>query len=234
MVPSFPAIFSPKLREFDRVVRRIQPVLVAHYGDRLAAVLASEARQEYASLIPDLPDLGGRQPHTQFLTATAWFLAMYRVLQRQGESLEESGRLVYALSAAYLKAYPAFTHRLLGFMSFSPRYLKRLQARAEESQLRRIPGDYVYTFIPGDRLSFDYGVDYTTCAGLEFLRTHTASELAPYLCAVDKLYSDLLGWGLVRTMTLADGAEKCDFRFYKGGSTRIALPAALQDKPKED
>jgi hypothetical protein len=41
-------------------------------------------------------------------------------------------------------------------------------------------------------------------------------------------YSEMLDWGLIRTQTLAEGAGKCDFRFKKGGPTRVALPASLR------
>jgi hypothetical protein len=34
--------------------------------------------------------------------------------------------------------------------------------------------------------------------------------------------SDAFGWGLARTQTLADGCPHCDFRFIKGGYTRIS------------
>jgi len=44
----------------------------------------------------------------------------------------------------------------------------------------------------------------------------------------DILSSELLGWGLKRTMTLAEGAERCDFRFKKGGETRVAVPEPLE------
>jgi hypothetical protein len=59
-------------------------------------------------------------------------------------------------------------------------------------------------------------------------------ELAPHVCAVDKVTSELLGWGLTRTMTLAEGFAKCDFRFKKGGETSVATRAELKlpDKPK--
>ncbi|MBU2608259.1 MAG: hypothetical protein KKF26_02975 [Chloroflexi bacterium] len=31
-----------------------------------------------------------------------------------------------------------------------------------------------------------------------------------------------MGWGLIRTETLADSSERCDFRFKKGGELRIS------------
>jgi hypothetical protein len=38
----------------------------------------------------------------------------------------------------------------------------------------------------------------------------------------DIALSDALGWGLIRTQTLADGCSHCDFRFKKDGETRIS------------
>jgi hypothetical protein len=57
---------------------------------------------------------------------------------------------------------------------------------------------------------------------LNFLREQGADEIAPYLCALDQISSEKLGWGLIRTSTLAEGGKVCDFRFKKGGPTRIS------------
>ena len=54
------------------------------------------------------------------------------------------------------------------------------------------------------------------CSSCKLLKAQDAMELAPFVCAIDKVTSELLGWGLTRTMTLAEGFEKCDFRFKKG------------------
>ena len=89
------------------------------------------------------------------------------------------------------------------------------------------------TFIEADGRSFDYGFDYTECAGCQFLNRQGASELAPFLCAVDKVASEILGWGLTRTMTIAGGFNKCDFRYKKGGSTNIVLPPSIEGAPTE-
>ena len=43
-----------------------------------------------------------------------------------------------------------------------------------------------------------------------------------YVCLSDMALSDAMGWGLKRTETLADGCDKCDFRFRKGAATEIS------------
>jgi hypothetical protein len=191
--------------------------------------LLAETRREFEALIPQLPYIGGKQPFTEFIVFTGMLLAVYRVSQAHGKTVEETGELVYEIGRAFIKPSPAFLTRFFGGMNFSRFYLRRLRKRAAESHLRQYPDDYVYNFVEGDGKTFDYGVDYLECASCKFLAKQGASELAPYLCPVDILYSDALGWGLMRTQTLAEGAPKCDFRFKKGGKTKVAVPASLQN-----
>ena len=71
---------------------------------------------------------------------------------------------------------------------------------------------------------------YLECATYNILKEQGAHELGQYLCAADKFYSDTFGWELKRTMTLTEGYEKYDFRFKRGGETRIAIPTALSQR----
>jgi hypothetical protein len=209
------------LKDFDKTSKQIRGVLVAKYGEAQADAMAGEVRLEYERLIPDLPYVGGRQPFTRFIISTAWCLAMYRVLKAHGRTVQEAGPLVYELTAKMTYDYPWFVRWFIGRMCFCQLLLGNLKKTAAESHQRRYPGGYVYTFVEGDGKEFDWGVDYTECASCKFLGEHGASELGPYLCLVDEVYSEAFGWGLTRTKTLADGYEKCDFRFKKDGRTRI-------------
>ena len=139
----------------------------------------------------------------------------------QGADVKEAGELAYLLSRTYLERVPGFARRLLGYMSFSPRYKSNLHQRAEASQKNPYPRGYIAFYVEGDGVNFDFGVDYHRCATLTFLQEQGAAGLAPYLCACDYLYSEMLGWGLTRTTTLAEGGDWCDFRFKRGRPTRI-------------
>jgi len=77
-------------------------------------------------------------------------------------------------------------------------------------------------YLLGDGASFDWGVDYVACGNYEFMKAQGAEEFAPYVCMSDIALSEALGWGLTRTETLADGCDRCDFRFTKGGATHIS------------
>ncbi|HSB65176.1 MAG TPA: L-2-amino-thiazoline-4-carboxylic acid hydrolase [Anaerolineales bacterium] len=209
------------LGDFDQMVRTVKNPIISKFGELKAKELVEKARWEYQRLLPDLPYVGGEQPFTQFVIASGWFLAFYRVMQAQDASVDEAGKLAYLLSQTYLERVPGFARKLLGYMTFSHRYLKKLQNRAESSHSHPFPRGYVFSFIPGDGVSFDYGVDYHQCATWTLFQEQGAAGLTPYLCACDYLYSRLLGWGLTRTTTLSEGGSVCDFRFKRGGPTKI-------------
>lgn len=215
---------SRLLDRFDRSVERGKGALVARYGDHNAESLIRDSRQEYEGLIPQIPDIGNRSPFLRFLLPATRYLAIYRAVQKQGGALEDAGALIYDMSEAEFRAMPRFARRMIGSVWFSRWFRKRLKKQAAETQLREYPEGYVLSYVEGDGQSFDYGVDYTECGGCKFLSAQGATELAPYLCAVDKVASEMLGWGLTRTTTLAEGGARCDFRFKKGGETHVAGP----------
>jgi len=209
------------LKSFDKSIVRNKRVLISRYGNERTNSLINEARQEYEALIPQIPFIGDRSPFLIFLLPTSRYLAIYRVLQRMGLTIEESGQIINQMNQCELNTIPNFLRRIIGYLWFSPLFIWRLKKRAKESQERKYPGGYVLTFIKGDGRTFDYGLDYIECAGCKFLSQQGAPELAPFLCELDKTSSEILGWGLTRTMTLAKGHKKCDFRFKKGGKTNI-------------
>lgn len=216
------------LKQFNLIAKTSNSVLSRYFGEENLANLVAEARREFEALIPQLPYIGGKQPLTEFIVFTGMLLAVYRVSQAHGKTVEQTGELVYEIGRVFIKSSPAFVLSLFTPMNFTKYYWKRLQNRAVESHERKYPDGYVFDFVEGDGKTFDYGVDYLECASCKFLAKQGAPELAAYICPVDILYSEALGWGLRRTMTLAEGAEKCDFRFKKGGPTKVAVPAALE------
>jgi hypothetical protein len=212
------------LKDFDRSVGRVEGVLAARFGEAQARALRQEAHSEYDALIPQIPYIGDRSPFLVFLLPASRYLAVYRVLRKQGLTVEDAGHVVSEMGEAELRAVPRPMRRVIRFLWFSAWFTGRLKLRAAESQRRLYPGDYVLTHVQGDGQDFDFGVDYEECAICKFLDAQDAGELAPYVCAVDKVASETLGWGLSRTMTLAEGRERCDFRFKRGGETEVAAP----------
>jgi hypothetical protein len=218
------------LRGFDKSLNRVRVLLYSWLGAEQAEILIRDSRQEYEVLIPRIPFIGRRNPLLVFFLPTTRYLAIYRSFTKQGLTIEDAGYLAFEIGTEELKSIPSIVRHFISYLWFSPWFLKRIKKRAMETQHRMYPGNYVMTFVEGNGREFAYGVDYIECASCKFLEAENALELAPFVCAVDKTASELLGWGLKRTMALAKGSLRCDFRFTKGGETHVEIPQSLEDQ----
>jgi len=208
------------LKDFDGVFKRSKPFLVSRFGESTPRFV-EETRREYENIIPFIPYLGGMEPFTRYVISAALYTALYRVLQNHGKSLEEAGQFIYDLTEAFLNSYPKLFLRFLTGDIFSKKLTEKAKKGAEATQRLVYPENYVFSYVEGDGVEFDYGIEYTECAVCKFMKAVGAPELTPYICNVDIISSDKYGWGLKRTMTIAEGHPTCDFRFKKGGKTDI-------------
>jgi hypothetical protein len=219
------------LRQFDKFLTRSRPLLAERYGEEVAAEMHREMLTEYERLIPQTPYIGGKKnPLTDNLVQSGWALALYRVVCRRGSTLEEAGELIHLAVQARIDRIPAFLRPWLGMLTFGKRYHRRMQEAARRSQARQYPGDWVWEVIEGDGKTFDLGMDFTECGIVKLLHAQGADELGPYLCNLDYVTMGGMGIGLRRTMTLAWGCKKCDFRLIKGGETPPAWPPRFVER----
>ena len=216
---------SKLLSKYKKTLKPLRPVFLPRFGSDLTDTILEEVLKEYEALTPDLPYIGGDENMmTEFLIESAHCLAIYRVLKPRGKTVEDIGEIIYEMIEARLAEVPAFILYLYGLFKYNRFYEKRLKEQAEKSQERRYAGDFVFNFIEGKGEEFDYGLDITECGICEFYKAQDAVELTPYVCLIDFPLSKAFNRGLVRTMTIAEGAEKCDFRFKKGRKTKEGWP----------
>jgi len=215
---------SELLKGHDKASKSLRKILASHFDDNLANTILMEARQEFESIIPKIPYIGGDENfNTKNLIMASSCLAIYRVLKAHGKSVEEIGRFIYEMCEV-LVDYPKFILRLIGRLKYGKRYEKKIKEWAIESQKLQYPGDWVSAFVEGDGREFDYGFDMTECGILKFFHAQDADEITPYICvSMDGVFSKAFNRGLVRTMTLAEGYDRCDFR-YKRGRQTFLLP----------
>lgn len=227
------------LKEFDVISRLLTSGLKAQYDEEFARRLHQEARQEYEKLIPDIPYIKGQRGKALniFLLATAQELALYKAMNALGKSAEEAWELCHRAVRLYAGRIPGWKKWLMRRLMFSRLVRKIFARRARRGERGRF-GDFEIEYLAGDGSEFDIGVNYHTCGNLQFAKDHGGEAFAPYICMSDIALSDALGWGLIRTQTLADGCDHCDFRFKKGGATRVSskTPAvqATIDKIQRD
>ena len=216
------------LGRFDRAARYYRPILAARLADESPDEIVRETRREFERLLPAIPYIGGRKNSlTRILVGCTMSLALYRILKGRGVSEKEIGHIVVEIEESRVGTYPRLLVRLAGWYIHSPvgkRRLKRMMV--EHSQEHGYPGGWVATFLEGDGRSFDFGIDYTECALVKFFDQQGAGEFTRYLCLIDFVQQRALGTGFCRTTTLAEGGERCDFRWKKGQETRRAWPPA--------
>ena len=201
---------------FDLAARLIRGVGVARYGERFAKIVVAEARREYELLLPQLPYIGGRRnPLTQIMVSAGMFLALYRAMKAQGREVDEIGAFVYAGVEKVYGYLPRCVLYVYGGLSFTERRQRKARELALESQKRRYAGDWVYAVVEGDGEDFDYGLDFVECGICKFFHAQEADEFARHMCRLDFIMSERMGMGLARTQTIAEGGDKCDFRYKR-------------------
>jgi hypothetical protein len=210
------------LKEFGHTLRLIEDFLVKRYGNDFADRLKLAVHQEYEKLIPEIPFINGfrGKPLNQFLIITAQELATYLAMKKSEKSAREAWELCHEALRLKLAEIPKWKKWLMKFLFFSPPVRMIFKMRARKNEKARL-GGFEIEYLVDHGSDFDFGVNYLQCGNLKFANEHGGEEFAPYICMSDIALSDSLGWGLIRTKTLADGCGHCDFRFKKDAATQI-------------
>ena len=211
------------LKDFDRTSALMKDSLVERYGEEFAGTLEKDVRQEYEKLIPEIPFIKGLRAKVfnTFLVITAQELATYKGMKKHGKPPAEAWELCHQALRLRLAKIPQWKRWLLKHLMFSSLMKKIIATRARQQQKFNF-GDFKIEYLIGEGDDFDLGVNYFQCGNLRFVVEHGGEEFAPYICMSDIALSDAFGWGLLRTQTLADGCDRCDFRFKKGAATQIS------------
>ena len=211
------------LQRFDRTAHLMESTLNERYGKELADNLYTDTREEYEKIIPEIPLIKGWRARAlnAFLLVTAQELAVYKAMKKHGKPKEEAWELCHQAIRLRMDGYPKIKKWLIKKLMFSGLLKRIVKMRAEQNVQMKV-GDFEIRYITGDGKEFDWGVDYVKCGNYNFLKAQGAEEFAPYVCMSDIALGDTLGWGLIRTQTIADGYETCDFRFKSGSESRIS------------
>lgn len=214
------------MKDFDRASGWYRPLLVEKYGEEFANLVLQEAWQEYESLIPQIPFIGGSKVHmTSDLLESVPHLAYLRVLRKYGKSAEECREIIFCSLQTRIAQYPRVLLRIMGWITFTKAYVRILQRQAVEAQKRTYPGGFVFEILTGDGKDFDWGLNFTECGICKFYQAQNAYDLLPIVCSIDYILSDAFGYGLVRTQTLAEGAPSCNPRMKRGRRTEWRFPS---------
>lgn len=174
---------------------------------RFSAQIYREVNCEYRTIIRNAKDIGKSRLMSAYCMG-AYFIALNRITKL---SAEEN----YALFKNGLYANVIFRKAMGNAEQYLDR--KKLPGRlkwSEESHKRKYENDWVVDILDKTD-SFELGYDYLECGICKLCRDEECPELAKYLCRMDFVLADLMGMKLERTMTIAEGKPKCDFRYSR-------------------
>lgn len=161
-----------------------------------------------------------KNPMDRRLFISGYFLAVIQLLDREGKSMDEIRKLVISIASEYVRPknkWQAFLKRLpaklikTGLAALLFKIMDQMVSR------RSHPDGFRVRVITGkeETLGLGYGVDILECGICKLFARHSFSKYASLLCEVDYITSTMAGLSLVRTGTIANGAERCDFRFKR-------------------
>lgn len=159
-------------------------------------------------------------PLDRRLDLMAYFLATIQALQEKRFDFQMIQTVCTEIALEYVrpknrlqKWFKKLPPKLIG-MPLSRLFLKRMHKKIsqkwhEDGFRAELIMDKKETYGLG------YGIDILECGICKLFDKHNAQEYTPILCEVDKITSNLAGLELIRKGTIANGADKCDFRFKK-------------------
>ena len=167
-----------------------------------------EVKKEYRMILDRAKDIGKNNMLASAYYLAAYFIAMCR---HTGLSPEENLKILEE-GIQNSRLTPLMLGNANQYLSEKKMITRRKWA--EETQQRKYENDWVVNFIePYDQYAF--GLDYHECGVCKLCRDEGCPELARYLCKLDFMLVEVVGVHLDRTMVLAEGDPKCDFRFRK-------------------
>jgi len=211
------------LRDFESSCTLMRSSLKRRYGEELASKLASEARKQFEELIPEIPFIKGLRARSlnSFLLISAQELAVYKALDKRGKPPGEAWELCHEALRLRLAAFPRWKRRFMRWIMFS-RLIRQVVAKRVRKKEKYQFGDFEIEYVISDGDQFHFGVNYLQCGNYKFVAEHGGAAFAPFICMSDIALGEAMGWGLIRTQTLADGFPCCNFRFRKGAPTQIS------------
>lgn len=193
-------------------------ILKEHYPKKFRRLL-SEIDMSFDSLSKDIAFASDSQnPLDKRMGLCAYFLAMIKVLEKQGIPFDGIRKICLNVAYEYVRPKNFFQKwaKQLPVKFINTRAGNRfLKVLNRKISAKGHPNGFRATIITDRKETFNlgYGIDILECGICKLYAKNKADHYAPILCEVDKVTSKLAGLVLVRSGTLANGADKCDFRF---------------------
>lgn len=165
-------------------------------------------KKNYKEIVLRASDIGSKNNLIGSYALAAYFIAMNRsnnLTPEKNCDLMENGLRHSKLFKMFMGSADDY---------FSEKKMAFRRQWSKETYKRKYKNDWVVDVLEKTD-DYEFGFDYRECGVCKLCKDEGCPELARYLCRLDFMIVDVMGIHLKRTMTLAEGGEKCDFRFSK-------------------
>jgi len=207
------------MKNFSKYTIGVRKLLAGKFDNDKIDKILKQMNNEFENLIPKIPYIGGDKNYfTDALIQSISYLAIFRILEKEGFSYREVGEIFYKLMDGEIRLDKENLEKSgkdPAQYIFEIEYINQIKSLAEESQKSTFPYDFVINFVEGDGVSFEYGFNFTECGICNLYNELGAEKYIPLICMSATHQSSIFGFGLYRTQTLMSGAPTCDYRFIK-------------------
>lgn len=206
-------------KQFRKIWKRSAAGILNHLSGFDEKVWLFEALEVLKPIAMDAPPLRETAPGLRLpLTGAINVMTLFKLLDEKGVAPDEVRRLSDKILKLEIERFPAFARRASTWFLFTnvaARITRHYANKSEAADDRQFKLEYV------DTGHNSFGMNITQCAICRLAGKHAMSAMVPYICSIDGMLSEQLGWGLKRTQTIASGAKHCDFVFRKGAPTEL-------------
>jgi hypothetical protein len=196
------------------VYRAIIRYLRKHYPDETDRII-NQAKKTLPGLKSRAPDIGGKENMlASNLDMFLLFLSFYEASGYRigGSAIDEIIADLYN-RLKYLNMIMNINRPW--FLRFLRRYLYRSYQRyADKVKEKKSKGEWLDTWeMVVNPENTDEGFAFTLvgCPLAEYAKKYGYEELMPHMCALDHSYAKIMHSRLIRTHTVATGADSCDY-----------------------
>lgn len=216
------------LKLLDKIFRvsvKSDQGLIDFFNESDFDIIKEEVKQEFEKIVPKIPYIGGKKNGLTFnLKGSVLCLAFIKVLEERSFKSRDIGKLLYKIMESYYRSLSTLLKWFFRKLMFSKLAKRKGRKKSLELQKRQYAENWVSEFIDGEGEEYDFGVNYTECGISKLYEKLGVIKYTPYLCLLDYASFGSCGIRMERTQTIGNGANCCDFRFYKKGAIQIGWP----------
>jgi hypothetical protein len=216
------------MKRFEYSLKIAKDLLMERFTESKSEDLINQMRNKYEDILTKAPDVGGKKNlFVSIITDKLSLLAMLLILEKEGYGYREIGEFANNFTEIETKNGMERAEKKgmnLLDLYFNNTFFNSVKTHCNDTLRRKYPDNWVMEFVDGTNEEFDYGLNVSECAIHKVYKRLGAEKYAPFACLIDFAQAHVLGFGLSRSKSLANGALGCDHRYTKNGKTPKAWP----------